>query len=245
MIKIMNVNPIKLKNYANYNGFMSILKTQPENSVGINLANLKPNLRELGVKMKRESKFGIIIGTALIKNRTTNSIERVNIRSLLDIKDDSFIVIESNGKELLNSALKSKQKSIRINVIEKMPKGANYSGVAKIIDRLAVITSKFNNKNGKVTLKTTCSYSLDGYSNAEPLHWARGYRRQTPPLNKIKYEELMKSALNNYKKARAAGKKIEEAKQSMDMAPLPSVKMELSDEKVKEYLKGTPLLELF
>lgn len=245
----MNVNSTKLKNYANYNGFRSILKTKPTKINVINPLTTSIDKQQFNYLKHMEKYFGRKFGVAKIENRDTGKFVNVNLRKF-GVYNET-VVMELNGEKLISSILEQGDvldifnHGLEITHILKNEEGENFKGLAKMIDRIAVKVSKSLGLGGEVKLKTAEGYGTERYAVAEPIHWSRGYIDVDYLENEAEYDKKMSPYFNAYLTSRQNGKSIEKAKLFIGTDYLPEVTMVLKEDKIKEYLKETTLLELF
>lgn len=245
----MKANPIKIKNYANYMGSKSVLKTKPVNISRINPSEIKLDKQQFGYIKNMKDTFGKVIGTVKIQERNTNKFVNANIRKIGGWFNR--ITLEKDGNSLFRCDFASKfylgsdKKELELFNMNKENAGENFKELAKTIDRLAVKESRTLERNGKVRLTTDGKDCECHYGVAEPIHWSRGYIDESYVNNPSDYDGWIKEYFDNYQIARRNGKSIAEAKLDMGIEFLPETKMVLKEEKVNEYLKETTLLELF
>lgn len=245
----MKTNPIKIKNYANYVGSKSILKTKPVKINAINPSTVSLDKQQFDYLTEMKNFFGRKFGVAKVQRRDTGEFVNANLWKFGGL--GRKISLESNGKRLISAMLEPNDildifnHGLEIAHISKTADGENFKGIAKMMDRIAVKISKSVKLGGEVNLKTAAGYSTEEYAIAEPIHWSRGYVDVDYLENEAEYDKKMSGLFKRYQQSRQNGKTIAESKLDVNIDYLPETTMYLKEEKVKEYLKDTALLELF
>lgn len=250
----MNVNSELIKSYTKICRVKSILQTPSPKNVF-----KKMNFNTISVNTKRlerlekdafQKSTGDVwqdVGKVKLENRLTGELVDVTIKRRNPLsKHFEVIAIQlvHNDKPLIEACCSSplsSQKKFGLEVLEysKHEGGENFKGLGKTIDVIAVKESLNSGYMGKVQLGTG---SAEPFHSAEPLHWARGFKRleyftQNSKPEQNKYDADMKQLFNTYQKARTQGKSINQAKAVMSSTILPSEHMVLSEDLVAQYVK--------
>lgn len=250
----MNVNSELIKSYTKLSCVKSILQVPTPQNVfkKMNFNTISVNtkrLEQLEKDVFQNSAAGVwqSVGKTQLENRTTGELVDVAIkrRKVVDGSDAVAIRLMCRDKQIIDGFLSEPMNPLRsfgfeIVDMSKNKDGDELKGVAKLFDAIAVKESLNAGFNGRVQLHTGVGGAR--YESAEPLHWARGFKRfeyfsKCNDVQKKDYNERMQQLFEVYKKERATGKNIHQSKQVMADKPMTSVRMVLAGDVLQERIK--------
>ena len=200
-----------------------------------------------------------IIGQVKVQKRNTNEFVDVNIVKITMLdkvalaleKDSRQLIHEIFSDEYFNISMKSnKKRGLYLSYILKTPHGQDYKGLAKIMDVLAVKESIERGFGGKIY--------LNAVGNANPLHWARGFRNirdlkktHNPLMQKIKAffqakrNAKMQKLFDKFVAAVKNGQNGLDAQEELTKHWISSEIMGLPEELLQQHIEATKEIEYF